>query len=234
MDYGQIERQTFRTYLVFSGVILFLLLASFSYVFSSTYRISEILYNEEHGLDFSSVNKLIGTSIWLVSDEFSEEFYMDNPTVEKIVLFRKMPTTLEIDVTLSEELAFINDARQKPPQSFILYKNLYRKPSNRNLDLMRLSITNGPVEAGFFEEIVTFVLTLKKYPINLSNVSLIHDGKEIEVSHFETSIDLGSPVDLARKGTLVGYYISETACDGEITIVYTEDGKNLKGVRNCK
>ncbi len=234
MDYGQIERQTFKTYLAFSGLVLFFLLSSFAYVFSFNYRISEITYNEDYDLDYSSLDKLIGSSIWLVSDQFSEEFYSDNPTVEKIVLVRKMPTTLDINITLSEELAFINDARQNPPQTFILYKNLYQKTTDNNKDLISVSILNGPVEKGFFEEIATFVLTLDKYPINLSNVLLTHDGKEIEVSHFNTVINLGSPIDLARKGTLVGYYLSEMSCDGEIRIVYTDDGANIKAVRNCK
>ena len=234
MDYGQIERQTFKTYLAFSGLVLFFLLASFAYVFSSTYRISEITYSQQQNLDYSSFNKLLGTSIWLVSNQFSDEFYADNPTVEKLVLVRKMPSTLAIDVTLSEELAFINDARQNPPESFILYKNLYRKPNNSNLDLLVVSITNGPVPEGFFEELATFVLTLKKYPVNLSNVSLQYDGKDVNVTHFETSVNLGGPIDLARKGTLVGYYLSEISCDGEIRIVYTDDGANIKAIKNCK
>ncbi len=234
MDYGQIERQTFKTYLAFSGLVLFFLLASFAYVFSSTYRISEITYNEDENLDYSSLNKLLGTSIWLVSNQFSDEFYTENPTVEKLMLVRKMPSTLVVDITLSDELAFVNDTRQKPPRSFILYKNLYQKPSNTNRDLMKVSITNGPVEKGFFEEVATFVLTLKKYPINLSNVTLKYDGKEVAVYHFETIVNLGGPIDLARKGTLVGYYISEIPCNGEIRIVYTDDGTNMKAVKNCK
>ena len=233
MDYGQIERQTFKTYLAFSGLVLFFLLASFAYVFSSTYRIKEITYSEQQKLNYSSLNKLLGTSIWLVSNQFSNEFYTDNPTVEKIVLVRKMPSTLDIEITLSEELAFINDARQNPPQSFILYKNLHQMPNNSNLDLMTVSITNGPVKEGFFEEVATFVLTLKKYPINLSNVTLKYDGEEVHVTHFETLVNLGAPIDLARKGTLVGYYISEANCDGEIRIVYTDDGANIKAVKNC-
>ena len=234
MDYGQIERQTFKTYLAFSGLVLFLLLASFAYVFSSTYRISEITYSEQQNLDYSSINKLLGTSIWLVNNQFSDEFYTDNPTVEKLVLIRKMPSTLAIDITLSEEIAYINDARQNPPQSFILYKNLHQMASSSKLDLMAVSITNGPVPAGFFEEVATFVLTLKKYPISLSNVSLNYDGKEVTVTHFETLINLGGPIDLARKGTLAGYYISELPCEGEIRIVYTEDGASLKGIKNCE
>ena len=78
MDYGKIERQTFKTYLAFSGLVLFFLIVSFGYVFSSNYRISEIQYNKELNLNYSSLNKFIGTSIWLVTDQFSDEFYKDN------------------------------------------------------------------------------------------------------------------------------------------------------------
>ena len=236
MDYGKIERQTFKTYLAFSGLVLFFLIGSFGYVFSSNYRISEIQYNKELNLNYSSLNKFIGTSIWVVTDQFSDEFYKDNPTVEKVSLVRKMPSTLVIDITLSEQLGFITDARQNPPRSFILYKNLHQSSirKSNNLDLMSISITNGPVPEGFLEEVATFVLTLKKYPINLSNVSLTYDGKEVYVIHFETVVNLGGPIDLARKGTLVGYYISEMPCDGEIRVVYTDDGSNIKAVKNCK
>ena len=147
MDYGKIERQTFKTYLAFSGLVLFFLIGSFGYVFSSNYRISEIQYNRELNLNYSSLNKFIGTSIWLVTDQFSDEFYKDNPTVEKVSLVRKMPSTLVIDITLSEQLGFITDARQNPPRSFILYKNLHQSSirKSNNLDLMSISITNGPV-----------------------------------------------------------------------------------------
>ncbi len=234
MDYGQLERQAFKTYLAFSGILLFFILTSFAYVFSTTYRISDIQFNNEYKLDYNSLNKLLGSSIWLVSDQFSEEFYSDNPTVEKIVLARKMPNTLLIDIMLSEKLAFVNDSRQNPPQNFILYKNLYQKPVNENENLIKISITNGPVPEGFFEEVATFVLTIKKYPINIHNVLVTYDGKEVNVTHFDTSVSLGGPVDLARKGTLVGYYISEVPCDGEIRIVYTDDGNSIKAIRNCK
>ena len=234
MDYGQLERQSFKTYLAFSGILLFFLLASFAYVFSTTYRISDIQYNDEYNLDYTSLNKLLGSSIWLVNDQFSEEFYTDNPIVEKVVLIRKMPNTLLIDIMLSEKLAFVNDSRQNPPQSFILYKNLYQESVNKNGDLVKVSITNGPVAAGFFEEIATFVLTLKKYPVNIPNINVIYDGKEVTVTHFDTFINLGGPIDLARKGTLVGYYISELPCNGEIRIVYTDDGNSIKAIRNCK
>ncbi len=233
MDYGQIERQSFKTYLAFSGLVLSFLIASFAYIFSSNYRVSEIRYNDDFNLDYTSLKKLVGSSIWLVSDGFSNEFYADNPTVEKIVLVRKMPTTLIVDVTISEELAFISDGRMSPPQTFVLYKNLYRELSYGSPNLIKVLITNGPVDDGFFEEIATFVLTLKKYPINLSNVSLIHNGSEVVVTHFDTLIDLGGPFDLARKGTLVGYYLSEMTCSGEIRLVYTDDGSNIKAVKNC-
>ncbi len=235
MNYGQIERKTFKSYLIFSSFALIFLLASIAFVFSSNYRISNIEYNTNLPLNYSSINKLIGTSIWLVdNDQVSDNFYFDNPTVANVLIDIEMPKTLVVDVKLSKELATINDARQYPPRTFVLYKNLHQGKATSNGSLMKVSIINGPVAEGFFEELATFVLTLNKYSINLSNVSLVHDGEEIVATHFNTSINLGSPIDLARKGTLVGFYLSEGSCnDGEITLVYTQDGKNLKGIKNC-
>ena len=87
---------------------------------------------------------------------------------------------------------------------------------------------------GFFEEIVTLVMTLKKYPINLSNIQVDYDGESMKVAHFETNFFLGSPSDLGRKAAVLGYYVSEEPCVGDVRLVYSEDGKEIRAVTNCK
>ena len=232
MNYGEIEKQTFRTFLAFSGLLITVLLIFFN-ITSNFYRVSNITYINDTDLSKTSLERLKGTSIWLVDDTYFDSFYLANPSVEKISIIKELPNTLVIDVTISEKIAFIQDNRQSPPRTFILHKNLYIDDVKSNTDLLSLKITNGPVREGFYEEIVTFVLTLKKYSINISNIDMEFDGTSILATHFNSKIDLGDPSDLARKASVVGYYLTEEACSGEIRLVYSEEGNEIRAVTNC-
>ena len=233
MNYGELERQTFKTFLAFSSLIIAAALIYFNAT-SNFYRVSNIAYINDTDLNKTSLESLRGTSIWLVDDTYFDSFYLANPSVEKISIIKELPNTLVIDVTISEKIAFIQDNRQSPTRTFILHKNLYIDDVESNTDLLSLKINNGPVREGFYEEIVTFVLTLKKYSINISNIDMEFDGTSILVSHFNSNIDLGDPSDLARKASVVGYYLTEETCSGEIRLVYSEEGNEIRAVTNCK
>tara|TARA_B100000579_G_C22466015_1_gene681209 strand:- start:196 stop:705 length:510 start_codon:yes stop_codon:yes gene_type:complete len=169
-----------------------------------------------------------------VEDSYFEKFYEDNPSVESITIKKELPSTLIVDITISERLALIQDNRQSPPKTFVLYKNLYTNEEVSDKDLLYLKINNGPVKEGFYEELITFVLTLNKYSLNISNVELSYDGNVMIAEHFNTQFYIGSPSDLARKASVVGYYLSESPCEGEVRLVYTEDGSEIRAVTNCK
>ena len=233
MNYGEIERQTFRTFLAFSSLLIAVIIIFFN-VTSDLYRISHIDYDENLKLDMNSLERLMGTSIWLVDDSYFGSFYEDNPTVERISIGKQLPDKLTVQIDISEKLAYIQDNRQSPPRTFVLYKNLYTLNAPTNEGILSLTINNGPVLEGFLEEIVTFVMTLKKYPINLYNIEMIYDGESIEVEHLNLVFLLGSPSDLGRKASVVGYYISEEPCEGEVRIFYSEDIQRYKGITNCK
>ena len=232
MNYGEIERQTFKTFLAFASILIAIVLIFFN-ITSNFYRVSTVTYLSDKDLNKTSLEGLKGTSIWLVDDTYFDSFYLANPTVEKISILKELPGTLVIDVTISEKLAYIQDNRQSPPRTFILHKNLYIRDVNTNSGLLSLKINNGPVREGFYEEMVTFALTLKKYSINMSNVDMEFDGTSISVSHFESNFDLGDPSDLARKGSVIGYYLTEEPCNGEIRLVYSEEGNEIRAVSNC-
>ena len=233
MNYGEIERQTFRAFLAFSGLLISALFVFFN-ITSNFYRISNILYNNESGLNISSIEKLYGTSIWLIDDNYFEIFYTDNPSVENITIKKELPSTLVVDVVISEQIAYILDNRQSPPRTSILHKNMFITETIDNNELVSIKITNGPVRDGFYEEVITFVMTLKKYSVNLSNVDLEFDGVKILVYHFNSKFDLGDATDLGRKASIIGYYLTESPCDGEVRIVYNEEGNEIRAVANCK
>tara|TARA_B100000427_G_scaffold220766_1_gene184592 strand:+ start:1640 stop:2341 length:702 start_codon:yes stop_codon:yes gene_type:complete len=233
MNYSDIERQTFKTFLAFSALMLTFLLLFFN-LSSSVYRVSDISYIDSEDLDYSSLERLIGISIWLVDDYYFQDFYNDNPTVESISITKELPNTLITNIVTSDKIAIIEDKRQVPSKTSVLYKNLYIERSKDTNNLAKVVIENGPVKEGFYEEIITFVLTLNKYSINLNNVDISFDGEGLYVFHLETTVSMGAPSDLARKASVVGYYIAENPCPGEIRLTYSEDGKEIKAITNCK
>jgi len=233
MNYGEIERQTFRTFLAFSTLLVALILVFFN-ITSDLYRISDIDYDDKLELNMYSVESLMGTSIWLVDDTYFVSFYEENPTVEKISIQKQLPNKLIVQIDISEELAYIQDNRQSPPRMFVLHKNLYTLDSERKEGLVTIKINNGPVRDGFLEEVISLVMTLKKYSPNLSNIEGIYDGESMKLTHFDTEFYLGSASDLGRKASVVGYYISEQTCKGEVRLVYSEDGNEIRAVTNCQ
>ena len=233
MNYGEIERQTFRTFLAFSTLLVTLILVFFN-ITSDLYRISDIDYDDKLELNMSSLESLMGTSIWLIDDTYFISFYEENPTVEKISIQKRLPNKLIVQIDISEEIAYIQDNRQSPPRMFVLHKNLYTLDSERKEGLVTIKINNGPVRDGFLEEVISLVMTLKKYSPNLSNIEGLYDGESMKLTHFDTEFYLGSPSDLGRKASVVGYYISEQTCKGEVRLVYSDDGNEIRAVTNCQ
>ena len=139
MNYGEIERQTFKTFLAFAGLLMTVVLIFFN-IASTFYRVSSIIYVNDSDLSKSSLENIKGTSIWLVDDTYFDSFYLANPSVEKISIIKDLPSTLVVDVTISEKIAYIQDSRQSPPRTFILHKNLYIDDVNTDSDLLSLKI----------------------------------------------------------------------------------------------
>ena len=115
----------------------------------------------------------------------------------------------------------------------VLYKNLHIERGQDIKNLPKVVIENGPVKEGFYEEIITFVLTLKKYSVNLNNIDISFDGESIYVSHLETEVTMGNASDLGRKASVVGYYLTENPCSGEIRLIYSEEGE-IRAITKCK
>jgi len=232
MNYGEIERKTFRTFLAFAAILITLNLLFFM-INSNIYRIKNIVYDESSKLSIQSLEDLRGTSIWLVDDTYFDTFYIENPEVERISIKKELPDTILVDIFKSDKLAYIQDNRRTPPKRYILHKNLYTLESKSKEGLLIVNIDNGPVKEGFFEEIVTLAMTLKKYPINLANLEINYDGQTMIAIHFGSHFYLGSAYDLGRKAAVIGFYISEEPCEGEVRLVYSEDGSTINAITNC-
>ena len=124
MNYSDIERQTFKTFLAFSTLLLTFIVIFFN-LSSTVYRVSNISYIENEDLDYSSIERLVGVSIWLVDYYYFQDFYDDNPTVDSLSITKELPDTLIANIILSDQIANIEDKRQVPSSISVLYKNLY-------------------------------------------------------------------------------------------------------------
>ena len=96
----------------------------------------------------------------------------------------------------------------------------------------RLTITNGPVPEGFYSEIISLILTVNKYEISIQDLKILYDGIELTGSYKNTTLNIGRPVDLSKKGSVVGYILEEDNCDGEVTII-DSNSEDIETILSC-
>tara|TARA_A100001015_G_scaffold124585_1_gene138064 strand:- start:848 stop:1552 length:705 start_codon:yes stop_codon:yes gene_type:complete len=211
------EGNSFRTFTFFTFVVLIILGLVVS-VFSSKYRVSIINYDTELNLNYEELRKIENSSIWLINDNNFEKFYLDNKSVEKLEISKQLPNVINITINLYEKIIVYTDFRDSSPRQRVLYKNLYVDDKIPEKELAQLVITNGPIEDGFYSEIVSFILTVEKYNVDLSKLSITFDGNAVVINYLDTVIDAGKAVDLSRKGSVVGYVLEKNDCNGRIAI----------------
>ena len=206
-----VESKSFRTFTLFTFVVL-ITLALLVSIFSNKYRVSNINYDSELNLNYEGLKGIENLSIWLVNDDNFEKFYLDNPNVESLEISKQLPNVINININLYQKIVVYTDFRDTSPEQRVLYKNLYTADATSEKDLAHLVITNGPIVDGFYSEIVSFILTVEKYEVDLSEVSMTFDGDVLAINYLDTIIDAGKAVDLSRKGTVVGYILEKGDC----------------------
>ena len=219
---SEVESKSFRTFtlFIFVGLLIFSLVVS---IFSSKYRVSVINYDNGLDLNYEGLQEVENLSIWLVNDGNFEKFYFDNQNVENLEISKQLPNVIDININLHERIIVYTDFRDTNPEQRVLYKNLYTEDSIFEKDLAHLVITNGPIDDGFYSEIVSFILTIKKYKVDLSKLSMSFDGNVLVINYQDTIIDAGKAVDLSRKGSVVGYILEKGDCTGSVTILDSPD-----------
>ena len=223
-----VESKSFRTFTLFTFVVL-ITLALLVSIFSNKYRVSTINYDYELNLNYEGLKEIEKLSIWLINDDNFEKFYLDNPNVESLEISKQLPNVINININLYQKIILYTDFRDTSPEQKLLYKNLYTADATSEEDLAHLVITNGPIVDGFYSEIVSFILTVEKYEVDLSEVSMTFDGDVLAINYLDTIIDAGKAVDLSRKGTVVGYILEKGDCKGSVTILesYGDDIETL-------
>ena len=174
-EYTQLEKTSFKTFLVFSFIIFIVLLPSF-YIFSSYYRVTDIEVQGSSYIDETLFIEFYDISIWSIGETSFENIYTTDRTIEKIELTKKLPNQLKINITHYMQVAEITDLRGSVVTKGVLYKNLLFKEALLENDVVNVTITNGPVDDGFNGEIVSLVMTLLNFEIGISEISLTHNG----------------------------------------------------------
>ena len=95
--------------------------------------------------------------------------------------------------------------------------------SDEILLIPSLTITNGPVPAGFDGEMVSLIMTLKRYNLDVNSFNFTYDGDFFIGEYRSTVIDFGKPLDLGSKSSALGSLIENSECQGKIRFISKED-----------
>jgi len=228
---SEVESKSFRTFTLFTFVVLIILGFVVS-IFSSKYRVSIINYDSELNLNYEELKGIENLSIWLVNDNNFEKFYLDNQNVENLEISKQLPDIINININMHQKIILFTDFRESIPEQRVLYKNLYIDDDISGKDIANLVITNGPIDDGFYSEIISFILTVEKYEVDLSEVSMTFDGDVLFINYLDTTIDAGKAVDLSRKGSVVGYILENEDCKGRVKILESSI-EDVETLFNC-
>ena len=225
------EQKSFKSFIIFSFFSLVTLITFLS-LFSSKYIVNDIRYESNLDLNYKSFGLVQGKSIWFIDESDFSQFYEDNFNVESLTISKQLPNLVFIDIDVYEKIIVISDLRETQPKEVVLYKNLYTELSESNNQLPRLTVTNGPIPDGFYSEIISFILTINRYSLFIQDLSITYNGSELTGSYKNTLLNIGSPIDLSKKGTVVGYILEEGNCDGEVTII-DSNSEDIETILNC-
>ena len=110
-------------------------------------------------LNFESFETLKYKSIWFINESDFEEFYSSNLVVERLLISKQFPNTLEIEISTHEKILHFTDFRSTLPKVKTLYKNLLISEKIESELLPSLQITNGPIPDGFYSDLISLILT---------------------------------------------------------------------------
>ncbi len=218
----------FKTFITFSLAVLVTSII-IMIISSQKYRISEIEHSLEDQVVMESLNLLYGKSIWFVNDNSFEQIYKDNPDIKYINYARRSPNKLIISVDLYRQLANLVDLRSSVDTYTILYENSYVVSTTKTQNTLPVvMIENGPVKNGFNGELISFFKTLDNYQYTKKSLQVKYDGEMFNAYYGKTVYQLGDALDLGRKASILGTYLSDNNCDGTVRFL-TSDST----IENC-
>ena len=132
-------------------------------------------------------------------------------------------------MNLYQQLANIIDLRASVETYTILYENSYvvSAPTIENT-LPIVKIENGPVDSGFNGELISLFKTLDNYQYTKQSLQIKYDGEAFNAYYGKTTFQLGDAVDLGKKASILGAYLSDNSCDGTVRFLTSEST-----IENC-
>lgn len=221
-EYTQNQIRTFKTFLIFIMITLIVALSAMI-TSSQKYRIDYIEYSIEDSIGYQSLEMLYGKSIWFVDENSFSTLYQDNPEVKNLSITKNLPNRLYVSVELYTKLTNIIDERSSKVNVKVLYENSYTVITEElEENLPKVQILNGPVGVGFNGEIISFFKTLEKYSFTRENLKLTYNGIDL-IAYYNSGIyELGEAIDLGRKGSILGSYLSTDTCTGTVRFINSE------------
>ena len=218
------DKNSLKSFLIFAFLLLVLLFIGFS-INSSYFKVKTIEINSISSkyniTDFyiETLNK----SIWLINGDTFLNNRVKYPTIENVTVAKEYPDKIILNITEYEELIVVTDLRGTIPRRTILYKNGLEIVSADINNLPIISILNGPVQAGFNGELISMMMTLKNYELDLSTFAFNYDGQKIVGEYRKTTIDFGPSIDLGIKAAALGSLLENSNCNGEIKFIGSEE-----------
>tara|TARA_B100000927_G_C16401649_1_gene443647 strand:- start:106 stop:804 length:699 start_codon:yes stop_codon:yes gene_type:complete len=224
IEFNEKDKASFRAFLIFSLFLLIILNTGLT-LNSASFRVSnvEVLSSNEIFYEEDFIKPALGQSIWLINNDTFSNNMLQRPTIESVIISKEYPNKITIQLTEYDKIMAITDLRGSIPKKSILYKNMIEIDSDDIFAAPNLTITNGPVPTGFSGEMVSLIMTLKNYSLDVNSFNFIYDGTSFIGEYEDTFIDFGKPLDLGSKSSALGSLLENSKCQGEIRFISKED-----------
>jgi len=224
INFNEQEKVSFRSFLIFSLFLLIILNTGFT-LNSAYFRVSkvEVLGSSDLFDKADLIKPALGQSIWLINNETFSDKILQISTIESVIISKEYPNKITIELTEYDKIMTITDLRGSIPKKSTLYKNMIEIESDDIFPVPSLTITNGPVPTGFNGEMVSLIMTLRSYNLEINSFSFIYNGDSFIGEYRDTLIDFGKPLDLGSKSSALGSLIENSKCRGEIRFISKED-----------
>lgn len=213
-DYFYNQTSSFKRFLSFSLILLTLLLFLFE-IFSQNNIIKKVEIDSQSELVEIASENFVGKSFYQIDDNELSKLSSLDPSINSIVITSFFDHTLNLKLIFFEKIAIVEDLRRKPLRKMVLLKNgSYVDFDNENLPTVK--ITNGPVDAGFDGELVSFFSTLGIYELNLENSVFEYNGSEFKGTLLGLELNFGPMVDMGSKAASLKDVFKTDDCLGSI------------------
>ena len=213
-DYFYNQTSAFKRFLSFSLILITLLLFLFE-IFSQNNIIKKVEIDSQSELVKIASENFVGKTIYQINDNELSKLSSLDPSINSIVITSFIDHTLNLKIIFFEKIAIVEDLRRNPLRKMVLLKNgSYVDFDNENLPTVK--ITNGPVDAGFDGELVSFFSTLGIYELNLENSVFEYNGSEFKGTLLGLELNFGPMIDLGSKAASLKDVFKTDNCLGSI------------------